>query len=82
MAAVTDADDQAVRIVRDLAVLDGQVDISVSTITDETATVCITCEAVLEGSAWDGAGNIVNGPTEHEPSCPWRRARQWVADHP
>jgi len=58
-------------IVADLAELDCEVEIPVSTMTDETATVCITCDAVLEGCVYTRVG-----PTDHDPGCPWRRARE------
>lgn len=65
---------QAAQIARDLAARDCAIDVPVSSLTDETAKVCITCDAVLEGTT----ASYPPAPTEHTESCPWRRAREWV----
>jgi hypothetical protein len=69
-------------IVRALAVFEPGVEIPTSSTGNETATLCITCDTVLAGDAWDeGQGTFVAGPHPHEPDCPWALARQWVEAH-
>jgi len=67
-------------IVGDLAKLEPPIVISVSSITDETATICRFCEAVMEGSVidWDDSITVHNGPEPHKPTCVWARAVQVV----
>jgi len=70
-------------IVRALAVFDPGVEIPTSSTTNETAILCVTCDTVLAGDAWDDEqGTFGVGPDPHEPDCPWALARQWAEAHP
>jgi hypothetical protein len=70
-------------IVRALAVFEPGVEIPTSSTRNETATLCITCDTVLAGDAWDEErGTFVAGPRPHTPDCPWALARQWVQANP
>jgi hypothetical protein len=70
-------------IVRALAVFDPGVEIPTSSTRNETATLCITCDTVLAGDAWDeDQGTFVAGPRPHTPDCAWALARQWVEANP
>jgi hypothetical protein len=70
-------------IVRALAVFDPGVEVPTSSTTNETAILCVTCDTVLAGDAWDDEqGTFGVGPDPHKPDCPWALARQWVEAHP
>lgn len=80
---------ELVAIVGAIAALDCEVTIPVSSLTDETATICIACNAVFDGTVvtdWESRDNGLypvfrTGPTDHDPECPWRRARAWIEQH-
>jgi len=66
-------------IVRDLAALDCFVTIPVAT--DETAIICITCDVMdFTDLRLFGRGQWTH--IDHDSTCPWRRAREWIAAHP
>jgi hypothetical protein len=72
---------EAIQIVFDLARLDPEMTISISTITGDTEVVCITCENIAD-ERWDPRHRqIVTAPIVHTEKCIWRRAREWVAAH-
>lgn len=60
-------------IVADLAAVECPVTTIVSYVTGDEDGLCPTCDAVLESDSIE--------TTDHEPSCPWRRARDWVDGH-
>lgn len=72
---VSDAEAEA--IVRDLAQVDPMHNYSVQS--DWCAWECLFCKG-NDGTRENNRSDITL--EQHSPSCPWRRAREWVNNHP
>lgn len=49
---------------------------------DEACEECTACGTSVSHGEWERDRPILRAPDRHEPDCPWRLAREWVAQHP